>query len=230
MDSIVGGAKLRAHPGRCNLADRVADLDVGKPPELRHCAGGHRRALNGGTSLEDGDGGHLALEACSEMQSVARSDRSGEHPGERDLLAVRSPLDLEDGRGDRIIGIALRRGEQLGESGHDRLHARTRHRGAEVDRVHDRTFRLHRERRAQLGIGDGRVAVDVRPPESGRRARRRAAVSRARKSTSAGPAGVKSASRVPSARRTPSTRPTASGAGKRPPGHARRLIPGDRSC
>ena len=91
------------------LADPVADLDLGEAPELGHCSCRDCRTLHRGAVLEDGDRRDLRVEPSAELQPLAHVNRPREHPHVRDLLAVHAALDLEHGPGDRAVGIAARR-------------------------------------------------------------------------------------------------------------------------
>ena len=147
------------HRGSRPIADRVADPDAREAPELRDLARVDRGGLSRAAAVEDVDRRHLVL-----VQPVARVDGPGDHADVRDLLAGRASLDLEDGACGRAVGVADTCGEQLGDPGHQRLHACSRPRRADVDGMHERTPDLGRELFAQPAIRDP-VILDVRGQE-----------------------------------------------------------------
>ena len=99
---------------------------------------------------------------AAETEPVARSHRSREHPDVGDLLATGATFDLEDRARDGAVSSARGFGQQLRDTGHQRLHASSSDRRTEEDRMHKRTLRLSRKRLAKSAAGDPRLVVHVR--------------------------------------------------------------------
>src|SRR5207247_2777230 len=94
-------------------ADRVADLDLGETPELPDLSGGHRRTPNGRAVVEDADRRHLPFGVPAEPKPIARAHGAREHADERDLLAGRTALDLEDVARHGTVAVASGSRQQL---------------------------------------------------------------------------------------------------------------------
>jgi len=97
----------------------------------------------------------------AEPQPIARAHRAREQADERDLLAGRTALDLEDAARHGTVDVASRRRQQLGDTGHQGLDARSRERGAEEHRMQQRSFRLRDE--LVVGCAVGREGHGPRP-------------------------------------------------------------------
>ena len=131
---------------------------------------------------------------------------------------------------DRPVGIAAGGRQQLGDAGRQRLDARTRHRGAEEDGVHECPRRLGRELLAQQAVADTCVSSSTyaaRIPSS------RSASSSARPAANsrvAGSSTVKHAARVPSSSRCPWRRPRRQPLGDLPQHTLGARLRAGRSC
>jgi hypothetical protein len=126
---------------RC--ADRVADARVREAADLAMRPAGTEADRTGRAVLED-------------------VDRRGAHAHVGDLLAGRAALDLEHRARDRRAWIAVGRRQELGDAGHQRLHARARARRSAEDRIDPGAAGLRRERPPQAGGRRRCVVIDVR--------------------------------------------------------------------
>ena len=156
-----GRGERVARWGGSRCAERVADLDARKAPELADLPGGDRRTRNSGAALENADRGDLRPAVPAEPQPVTHAQRSREHADIGDLLAGRAPLDLEDGARHRAIRISSGSGQQLCEAGHQRVHACAGDRRAKEHRMHQPPPGLHRELAPELAVGHRRLAADA---------------------------------------------------------------------
>ena len=131
--------------GRTRGSDRVADPDLGKTPELPDLAGRDRHRPRRIPAVEDVDPGHLGFDLVAKAEPIACPDSPGEHADVGDLLTARTALDLEDQTGDRTIGVAFGRRQQLCDAGHQRLDTRASDCRAEEDGMDERLPGLGRQ-------------------------------------------------------------------------------------
>ena len=98
----------------------------------------------------------------AEAQLVPRPNRPGEHPGVGDLLSFRIALDLEDEPGGWGLRVAVRRRQELLDSGGQGLHAGAGQGGTDVHGMHEHLLRLRSQFGEELRIRRLRLVFDVR--------------------------------------------------------------------
>ncbi len=146
---------------RLDVADPVADLDVGEAPQFCDRAGRDHGTLNGEALLEHGDRGDLLLGPTTDPHPIARPDRPGEHPHVRNLLAGGASLDLEDGSADGAFRITGGRRQELGDTRHQLTHAGAGDRRSEEHGVQQTTRALGGEDVSKPAIRQAGLVVDV---------------------------------------------------------------------
>ena len=159
--SSVGGAKWRCGVG-VRPGPTVSPICTpANPADLGYLPGGHGRARHGRSAGQHAQPGDAPVAAWAVGHLLPGAQRPGEHPDVGDLLAGRPALDLEDGPCGRGAGVAARGRQELCQPGRQAVQARPGDSRAEVDRVHEGPARLRGELRAQPGVRQRPIVIEV---------------------------------------------------------------------